>query len=80
MGICATSHKEIGNLLDATCEAAREVDYTMKQVVEDAERPSRSSENWASCGRWTSRPVESLSWDHTLKIGSGSTAAMEIWD
>ena len=32
VGICATSHKVIGNLLDATCDAAREGGYTIRGI------------------------------------------------
>ena len=44
MGIYATSHKEIGNLLDATCEAAREVDYTIRGIQKASEEDRCGSE------------------------------------
>ena len=37
VGICATSHKVIGNLLDATCEAAREAGYAIRGIQKASE-------------------------------------------
>ena len=44
VGICATSHKVIGNLLDATCDAAREADYEIRGIQKAAEEDRCDSE------------------------------------
>ena len=44
VGICATSHKVIGNLLDATCIAAREVGYPIQGIQKVAEEDRCDSE------------------------------------
>ena len=44
VGICATSHKVIGNLLDATCKAARGVDYTIQGIQKASEEDRCDSE------------------------------------
>ena len=44
VGICATSHRVIGNLLDATCEAAREVGYAIRGIQKASEEDRCDSE------------------------------------
>ena len=47
VGVCATSHKVIGNLLDATCEAARDAGYSIQGIQKAGEEDRCGSEEIA---------------------------------